>query len=181
MFGTVGVVIENVKVKIAEDGEILCKGPNVMMGYYKHPELTADMIDPEGWLHTGDIGEMIDNRFLKITDRKKEIFKTSGGKYITPQRIENMLKESAFIEQAMVIGENQKFPSAFIVPAFNFLKEWCNRKNISYTDNATIIADTEVKNRLWQEVELVNKKLSHFEMIKKLNYYQKNGPLTPVR
>lgn len=183
-FTTVGPVIENVQVKIAEDGEILCKGPNVMMGYYKHPEITAEMIDKEGWLHTGDIGVMIENRFLKITDRKKEIFKTSGGKYITPQILENKLKESPFIEQAMIIGENQKFPAALVVPAFSFLKEWCNKKNIAFTTNDEIIKNEEVKNRIWSEVESVNKDLSHYEMIKKIELLSKewtidHGEMTP--
>ncbi|HRF14630.1 MAG TPA: long-chain fatty acid--CoA ligase, partial [Bacteroidia bacterium] len=130
-FGTVGTVLENVDVKIAADGEILCKGPNVMLGYYNSPELTAEVIDAEGWFHTGDIGVFEDGKFLKITDRKKEIFKTSGGKYIVPQMIENKLKESRFIEQAMVIGENQKFASAFIVPNFAFIREWAAKKNIA--------------------------------------------------
>jgi len=166
-FGSVGPVLENVEVKIAADGEILCKGPNVMLGYYKHPEITAEMIDADGWLHTGDIGVFEENRFLKITDRKKEIFKTSGGKYITPQRIENMLKESPFIEQAMVIGENQKFPSALIVPAFIYLKEWCTRNNIAFSSNEEMIRNDEVKKRIKEEVELMNRNLSQFEMIKK--------------
>ncbi|MCE3278896.1 MAG: AMP-dependent synthetase [Bacteroidetes bacterium] len=138
-FGTVGPVIEGVKVKFADDGEILVKGPNVMLGYYNRPDATAEAIDAEGWFHTGDIGVMLENRFLKITDRKKEIFKTSGGKYIAPVMIENKLKESQFIEQVMVIGENQKYASALIVPAFAFLKEYCKRKGIEYTSNEEII------------------------------------------
>ena len=127
--GTVGALIDNVEVKIAEDGEILVKGPNVMMGYYNLPDVTAETIK-DGWLHTGDIGEFIEGKYLKITDRKKEIFKTSGGKYIVPQAMENKFKESRFIEQIMVIGEGQKFPSALIVPTFDFLKELAKRKNI---------------------------------------------------
>ena len=123
MFGTVGPAIDGVEVKIAEDGEILCKGPNVMMGYYKRPDLTAETVI-DGWFHTGDIGMMINNKFLKITDRKKEIFKTSGGKYVAPQPIENKMKESTWIEQMMVTGAEQKFTGALIVPAFNALNEW---------------------------------------------------------
>lgn len=166
-FGTVGKPIDNVTVRIAEDGEILCKGPNVMLGYYKRQDLTDEVIDKEGWLHTGDIGEMVDGVYLKITDRKKEIFKTSGGKYIVPQAIENKLKESRFIEQVMVIGENQKFAAAFIVPGFAFLKEWCERKEIPIpATNEELIAIPRVKNRIMKEVENVNKSLAAYESIK---------------
>ncbi|MBC7383967.1 MAG: long-chain fatty acid--CoA ligase [Bacteroidia bacterium] len=166
-FGTVGPVIKNVQVKINEEGEILVKGPNVMLGYYKNEaETNKTIID--GWLHTGDIGEMVEGHFLKITDRKKEIFKTSGGKYIAPQPIENVLKQSPFIEQAMVVGEGQKFPGALIVPAFGHLKEWCHIKNIPYESDEAMINLSKVKDRIWQEVEGVNKNLSHFEMIKKI-------------
>ncbi|MDO9185921.1 MAG: long-chain fatty acid--CoA ligase [Bacteroidia bacterium] len=166
-FGTVGPVIDGVTVKIAEDGEILVKGPNVMLGYYNRPDATAEVIDSEGWFHTGDIGMFIEDRFLKITDRKKEIFKTSGGKYIAPMILENRLKESPFIEQVMVIGENQKFASALIVPSFVFLKEWCIRKEIPYTSNEEIIKNEEVKKRILEEVEKVNKTLAQFETIKR--------------
>jgi long-chain acyl-CoA synthetase len=166
-FGTVGPVIEGVIVKIAEDGEILVKGPNIMLGYYNRPDATAEAIDSEGWFHTGDIGMFIDNRFLKITDRKKEIFKTSGGKYIAPMIIENKLKESPFIEQVMVVGENQKFASALIVPAFVFLKEWCSRKNIPYTTNEEMIKNEEIRKRILEEVEKVNSNLAQFEKIKR--------------
>lgn len=166
-FGTVGTVIEDVQVRIAEDGEVLCKGPNVMLGYYKEPKQTAEAIDPDGWFHTGDIGEFVDGKFLKITDRKKEIFKTSGGKYIIPQKIENKLKESRFIEQAMVIGENQKFAAALIVPSFTFVKEWAERKNILFRTPEEIAASTEVRNRIREEIEQVNKSLGSFETIKK--------------
>src|SRR5262249_32629908 len=119
--GTVGPLIDNVEVKIADDGEILCKGGNIMMGYYKKPQQTAE-VKQDGWLHTGDIGTFVDGRFLKITDRKKEIFKTSGGKYVAPQVIENKMKESAFIEQMMVIGDGKKFVSALIVPSIQHLQ-----------------------------------------------------------
>src|SRR5690606_23663458 len=125
--GTVGPLVEHVQVKIAEDGEILVQGPNVMMGYYNLPEQSAEVLK-DGWFHTGDIGEFVEGKFLKITDRKKEIFKTSGGKYIIPQAMENKFKESRFIEQIIVIGEGQKFPSALIVPSYAFLKEWAKRK-----------------------------------------------------
>jgi long-chain acyl-CoA synthetase len=166
-FGTVGTVIRGVEVKFGDDGEILCKGPNVMLGYYKSPELTAEVLDKDGWFHTGDIGVMEENKFLKITDRKKEIFKTSGGKYIIPQMIENKLKESRFIEQAMVIGENQKFAAALIVPAFAFIKDWATRKNISLSTFDDIASSKEVRKRIMEEIEDVNKTLGNFETIKK--------------
>ncbi len=166
-FGTVGPVIDGVSVKIAEDGEILVKGPNVMLGYFNRPDATAEVIDSEGWFHSGDIGMMVEGRFLKITDRKKEIFKTSGGKYIAPVMIENKLKESPFIEQAMVIGENQKFASAFIVPSFAVLKEWCLRKGIPYSSNEEIIKNEEVRKRIVEEIEKTNKELAQYEKIKR--------------
>jgi long-chain acyl-CoA synthetase len=181
--GTVGRVIDSVSVKIAADGEILCKGPNVMMGYFKRPDLTAEAIDSEGWYHTGDIGEWVGDK-LKITDRKKEIFKTSGGKYIAPQNIENKLKESRFIEQAMVIGENQKFASALVVPAFAFVKDWAERKGIKLGTNLEIAENEEVKNRIFEEVEEVNKSLGQYETIKKIEllaaeFSIEKGEMTP--
>lgn len=166
-FGTVGPVIDGVTVTFAEDGEILVKGPNVMLGYYNRPDATAEVMDKDGWFHTGDIGILEENRFLKITDRKKEIFKTSGGKYIAPVMIENKLKESPFIEQVMVIGENQKFASALIVPAFVHLKEYCKRKNIEYKSNEEIIKNPVIKSRIHEEVEKVNKELAQYESIKR--------------
>lgn len=167
-YGTVGPIIENVQVKIAEDGEILAKGPNVMVGYYKRPDLTAEVIDAEGWFHTGDIGEIGEGNFLRITDRKKEIFKTSGGKYIAPQMIENKLKESRFIEQVMVIGENEKFPSAFIVPSFLFLKDYCTLKKIPYTTNAEMINNPLVVKRINEVIEKINKGLAQYEKLKRV-------------
>ena len=152
-FTTVGRPIDGVQVKIAEDGEILTKGPNLMMGYYNKPDMTKAVIDEEGWFHTGDIGEMVDGDFLRITDRKKEIFKTSGGKYIAPQVMENKFKESRFIEQIIVIGENQKHPAALVVPDFEFLKDWCERHNLSLTAPAEMAANQQVIDRIWQEVE----------------------------
>jgi long-chain acyl-CoA synthetase len=182
--GTVGPVLNNVQVKIAEDGEIYAKGPNVMLGYYKQPALTKEVIDEEGWFHTGDIGTMEDGKFLKITDRKKEMFKTSGGKYITPQSLESRLKESRFIEQVMVIGENEKFPAALIVPAFGFVKQWCDKRNIKYMGNEDIIKNPEVVSRVMQEVEDLNKELAQYEKIKKIELLHKEwtiegGELTP--
>ncbi len=182
--GTVGPVLNNVKVKIAEDGEIYVKGPNVMLGYYKQPELTKEAIDADGWLHTGDIGVFEDGMFLKITDRKKEMFKTSGGKYITPQSIENKLKESRFIEQAMLIGENEKFPGAFIVPAFAFLKQWCEKRKINYTTNEEMIKHPEIIKRIREEIDEVNKDLAPYERIKKTELLPRewtidHGEMTP--
>jgi long-chain acyl-CoA synthetase len=181
--GTVGAPIKNVKVKIAEDGEIYAKGPNIMLGYYKQPELTKEAIDAEGWFHTGDIGTF-DGRFLKITDRKKEMFKTSGGKYITPQVMENKLKESRFIEQAMVLGENEKFPSALIVPAFAFLKQWCEKREIPYTTNEEMIKNPEVIKRIQEEIDSANEDFAHHEMIKRIALVPRewtidHGELTP--
>ncbi len=182
--GTVGPVIEGVQIKIADDGEILCKGPNVMLGYYKRPDLTEESIDKDGYYHTGDIGEMVHNRFLKITDRKKEIFKTSQGKYIAPQMIENKLKESRFIEQAMVIGENQKFAAALIVPSFAFIREWAERKGLTFENNEAIANSEEVKSRIMQDVEEMNKSLGSYESIKKIELLSKEfsiekGEMTP--
>jgi long-chain acyl-CoA synthetase len=143
-YGTVGKVMTGVEVKFGDDGEILCKGPNVMMGYYNKPELTAEVIDQDGWFSTGDIGKMVDGVYLKITDRKKEIFKTSGGKYIAPQVMENKYKESRIIEQIMVLGEGEKMPGAFIVPEFEALKVWCKLHDIVYTTNSEMASHPEV-------------------------------------
>ena len=152
-FGTVGPVLEGVEVKIANDGEILVKGPNVMLGYYKDPEYTAQVIDEDGFFHTGDIGVLVDGKFLKITDRKKEIFKLSAGKYIAPQVIENKFKESIFIEEIMIIGENEKFVSAFIVPNLNYLHFWASKHKIHYHDNRELIKMEEVIERIDEEVQ----------------------------
>ena len=184
MFGTVGTLIDNVEVKIAEDGEILCKGPNIMMGYYKRPDLTAEVIK-NGWFHTGDIGVMIDNKFLKITDRKKEIFKTSGGKYVAPQPIENKMKESKWIEQMMVTGAEQKFTGALIVPAFNALKEWCSEHGIEFTGNEKIIRNEKIVNLIKDTVERYNQNFNQVEQIKKFEllpyeWSVEGGELTPT-
>jgi long-chain acyl-CoA synthetase len=173
--GTVGPLIDDVTVRIAEDGEILVKGPNVMMGYYNLPEVTAEAIDSEGWFHTGDIGIFEEGKFLKITDRKKEIFKTSGGKYIVPQAMENKFKESRFIEQIMVIGEGEKFPAALIVPSFAFIKEWAHRKNIDLGDatNHSIAKDVHVMGRIQQEIDKFNKGFGNWEQIKRFALLEK--------
>jgi long-chain acyl-CoA synthetase len=184
-FGTVGPVLENVEVKIADDGEILCRGINIMMGYYKAPELTAEVIDSDGWFHTGDIGVFEEDRWLRITDRKKEMFKLSAGKYIAPQVIENKLKESIFIEQAMVIGENEKFASALISPNFTFLHGWCAEHRIEYRDNNDLIDFPEVIDRVGREVREVNKSLGEHEQIKRFRlvaeeWTPQTGELSPT-
>ncbi len=163
--GSVGTVIENVEVKIAGDGEILCKGPNVMIGYYGSPELTASAIDEEGWFHTGDIGYFEDNKFLMVTDRKKEIFKLSNGKFIAPQLIENMFKESNIIDQIMVVGEHEKFASALISPNFKYFDEWKASKKISFSDTEELIRLPEIQSFFNSEIERINKNLNPPERI----------------
>ncbi len=166
--GTVGKPIDHVEVKIAEDGEILIKGPNVMQGYYKDPERTAEVMTGE-YFHTGDKGEVDKDGFLKITGRKKEIFKTSGGKYIAPAALENEMKQSRFIEQILVIGEGQKMPAAIIQPNFDFINEWANRHSIKLGDSLKeIISNPKVKERIMQEIEIGNKKFGKWETIKKI-------------
>ena len=183
--GCVGTVLPNVQLKIAEDGEICVKGPSIMKGYYKKPEATAEAIDSEGWFHTGDIGELSEGKYLKITDRKKEIFKTSGGKYVAPQLVENKLKESVLIEQAIVVGEGQKFPSALIIPDFNALKEWCSRNGIDYGDDAQMIKNDKVKDKINQEVKDLMKSIAQYQQVKKVELLPKlftieSGELTPT-
>ena len=165
--GTVGRVLECVTLKIANDGEILCKGPNVMPGYYKEPELTSEAIDNEGWFHTGDIGRLESTGHLRITGRKKEIFKTSLGKYISPEMIENKFKESSFIDTLMVIGENQKFAAALVVPDFPHLRGWCAIKDIPYTTDAEVIALPRVRKRFQQELDKFNKFFGATEQVKR--------------
>ena len=165
--GTVGPLLSGIQMKIADDGEILCKGPNVMMGYLNRPEKTAEVIDPEGWFHTGDIGMIEDGRFLKITDRKKEIFKTSSGKYIAPQPIEQRVRESPFIEHIMVVGENRNYTAALILPNFEYLKNWCSVKHIAFGSKEKAILNPRIIKRISQEVEWYNQDLGKTEKIKK--------------
>jgi long-chain acyl-CoA synthetase len=167
MIGTVGPVLPGMKVKISDDGEILVKGDSVMKGYYKEPETTKESFDAEGWFHTGDVGMLIHNKYLKITDRKKEMFKLSSGKYIAPQIIENKLKESFFIEQVMIVGENEKFASALISPNFQFLHNWCTIHGVKYRDNQELIDNPKVLARYQREVNEMNKKLGQAEQIKR--------------
>jgi long-chain acyl-CoA synthetase len=184
VIGTVGPLVDDVEVKIAPDGEILTRGPHVMKGYYNRPDLTAEVIDKEGWFHTGDIGEFIEGKYLKITDRKKEMFKTSGGKYIAPQMIENKLKESLLIEQVMVVGEGQKFPSALIVPSYTGMEDWCNLHNITYTTDAEMIQHPEVLSKYKKEIAKFNEQFAQWEQIKKFKlipsqWTVESGELTP--
>lgn len=185
MIGSVGRPLYNVEVKIASDGEILVKGPNVMLGYYKKPELTKEIIDDEGWLHTGDIGEFAGDNFLKITDRKKSIFKTSGGKYIAPQIMENKFKESPFIEQIMVIGEGEKHPAAIIQPSFEFLEEWCKRKGHSCNTKTEMVTNPKVIERIDEEINKYNEAFAQYEKVKKFELVDtewsiENEELTPT-
>lgn len=183
--GTVGRILKDIEVKIAEDGEILVKGSNIMMGYYKNEELTNKTI-VNNWLHTGDIGVLDQSGFLKITDRKKEMFKTSGGKYIAPALLESTLKESRFIEQIMIVGESEKMPAAIIQPHFEFLVEWAHRKNLKIDGtNASIIANKKVKKRIQKEIDKANSNFGKWEQIKAFEltpdvWTIENGLLTPT-
>jgi long-chain acyl-CoA synthetase len=185
MFGSVGPVIKNIEVKIDDDGEILMKGPSQMLGYYKSPEQTAEAIDAEGWFHTGDIGKFEKGKFLVITDRKKEMFKLSNGKYIAPQVIENRIKESFFVEQAMVVGENEKFVSAIISPNFSFLHDWCSRYKIHFDNNMEVVRIPEVIARFQKEINALNKQLGSHEQIKRFRlvadqWTPQSGELSPT-
>ena len=185
VIGTVGLPVPNVIIKIAEDGEILAKGPNIMKGYYNRPDLTAEVIDSEGWFHTGDIGEFVNGKFLKITDRKKELFKTSGGKYIAPQVLENKMKESKFIEQIMVVGESQRFVSALIVPSFLNLKDWAKENGLPVEGNRQIVDNSKIKDLINAEIERLNKDFGKWEQIKKFHLLSEEwtiegGELTPT-
>jgi long-chain acyl-CoA synthetase len=183
--GTVGPVLDGMEVKIAKDGEILCKGPGVMKGYYKAPELTEEVMDKNGWFHTGDIGTFEDGKYLKITDRKKEIFKLSGGKYIAPQMIENKLKTSNLIEQVMVIGANEKFASALISQNFPLLHDWAVEQKIHFENNKSLIQIPEVIEKIRKEVNKINKTLGSHEQILRIRlvceeWTPASGELSPT-
>lgn len=184
-FGTVGPVVENVEVKIAEeDGEILMKGPSLMMGYYKNKEATDEAIDKDGWFHTGDVGVLIDNKFLKITDRKKELFKTSAGKYISPVALENKLKECKFIEQCMVIGEGQKFASAIIIPNFINFKEHCKTNSIEWLGNEAMSSNDVLSKLINSHIKQINEVHAPYEHLKRCkiingNWTVEGGEITP--
>jgi long-chain acyl-CoA synthetase len=182
-FGTVGPLIDEVEVKIAEDGEILCKGPNVMMGYYKRPDLTEETMSGE-WYHTGDIGMMVDGKYLKITDRKKELFKTSGGKYVAPLPIENKLKESIYVEQIMVVGSERKFVGALIIPAFPALKDWARKQGMPDLSNEQLIKEPKIIDLFRELIDSYNKFFNHVEQIKRFELLPhewsiETGEMTP--
>lgn len=183
-FGTVGLVLDGQEVKIEEDGEICVKGPSVMMGYYKRPDLTAETI-VDGWLHTGDIGQFENERFLKITDRKKELFKTSGGKYVAPQPLENKMKESPFIEQMMIVGAEQKFVGALIVPSIPNLKEWMRQKGLEFVSNENAINHPQVLELFRKLIDSFNEFFNHVEQVKRFELLPnewtiESGELTPT-
>ena len=185
MIGTVGPIIDNVQVQIAADGEILTKSASVMKGYYNQPELTAKEFDAEGWFHTGDIGELVNGKFLKITDRKKEMFKTSGGKYIAPQVIEGKLKEDPLIEQAMVVGADQKFPSALVIPSFADLKGWCKRNGVPEASNAELIKNEKIVALYDGLVKKYNQSFAQWEQVKRIVllpelWTVESGEMTPT-
>ncbi|NVO31425.1 AMP-dependent synthetase/ligase [Hymenobacter lapidiphilus] len=186
MIGTVGPIIDNTEVKIAADGEILTKSESVMKGYYNQPELTAKEFDADGWFHTGDIGEMVDGKFLKITDRKKEMFKTSGGKYIAPQVLEGKMKESPLIEQCMVVGDGQKFASALVVPSFDDLKGWCKRNNVPCDGSPGELVKNEKVVKMYEDlVHKYNESFAKWEQVKKIvllpeHWTVESGEMTPT-
>ena len=185
MIGAVGPLIDNMEVKIAADGEILTKSASVMKGYYNKPELTAEVFDEEGWFHTGDIGELVNGKFLKITDRKKEMFKTSGGKYIAPQVIEGKLKEDPLIEQAMVVGADQKFPSALVIPSFSDLKGWCKRNGVPEASNEELIKNEKIVALYDGLVKKYNQSFAQWEQVKRIVllpelWTVESGEMTPT-
>lgn len=183
--GSVGMVIDGVELKIADDGEILCKGPDVMLGYYNDPDLTKAVFDEDGWFHTGDIGHIEEDKFLMVTDREKEIFKLSNGKFIAPQIIENIFRESLLIDQIMVVGEHEKFASALISPNFKYFDDWKTSKKVSFFSNEDLIQLPEVKSIFTTEVEKLNKRLSPPERINRFRLVQDewsaaSGELSPT-
>jgi long-chain acyl-CoA synthetase len=184
-FGTVGPIMENVEVKFAGDGEILTKGPCLMQGYYKQTAYTKEVIDNEGWFHTGDIGEMVEGKYLKITDRKKEIFKTSGGKYVAPQVVENKFKESSFIENIIVVGENRKFTTAIVLANFEHIESWCKVKSHPWESHEKAMTDPRIVNRIQREIEEANQSLDKVEQVRKFELISEpwtieNGELSPT-
>jgi long-chain acyl-CoA synthetase len=189
MLGTVGMPIKDVEIKIAADGEILAKGPNIMLGYYKEPEKTTEVLTEDGWFSTGDVGTFVTNytgnKFLKITDRKKELLKTSGGKYVAPAPIESKFRESFFVEQIMVVGESKKFVSALIVPAFPVLEQWAKEHEVTFTDRTNLINNPKIVAKFQSIVDELNPNFSHIEQIKKFKlltseWTPESGELTPT-
>ncbi|MDD4208835.1 MAG: long-chain fatty acid--CoA ligase [Bacteroidales bacterium] len=185
LIGSVGKLIDGIEVKLADDGEILTKGVCLMMGYYKDPAYTQEVIDEEGWFHTGDIGEFTKDGYLRITDRKKDIFKLSSGKYIAPQLLENKIKESPFIENVMIIGENQKFVSALISPNFNYLHFWGSKHKLHYRDNDELVENPLTVQRIKKEIDQINEKLAPHEQVKRFRVVHEEwgsatGELSPT-
>lgn len=183
--GAVGQPLPGVEVKIADNGEIVCRGHNVMMGYYRQPELTEEVIDKDGWFHTGDLGKFNEHGLLQITGRMKNLFKTSLGKYVNPDVVEGKFGNSGFVEQIVVLGENQKFAAAIIHPDFAFLKDWCALHNIAYTTDEEMIHNEEVRRRYDKEVKKMNETLGEVEKVKKYELLADewsigNGILTPT-
>ena len=183
--GSVGLPIEGVEIKIADDGEILCKGPDVMLGYYNDPGLTKSVFDSEGWFHTGDIGHIDEDGFLMVTDRKKEIFKLSNGKFIAPQVIENVFKESPIIDQIMIIGEHEKFTSAIISPNFKYFDDWKKTQNVSFSSAEELIQLPEVLSFFASEISNLNKRFSSYEGINRFrlvkdSWSPETGELSPT-
>lgn len=183
--GTVGPILDGVEVKFADDGEILTRGPHVMLGYYKDPEYTSQVIDADGWFHTGDVGKMVGKIYLKITDRKKDIFKLSAGKYVAPQLLENKIRESDFIDQLMIVGENEKYAAAIISPNFNTLHYWARDNNLHYRTNADLIRMPEVVKHMKEIIEHYNKFFAAHEQIKAIRmvtdeWTADNGMLSPT-
>lgn len=189
-FGTVGIPIPGVEVRIDADtpdqnGEILVKGPNVMLGYYQEDQNSPPAVSPDGWFRTGDIGKMVEKRFLQITGRKKDIFKTSTGKYIAPEHLENIIKESPFIEQCLVIGENRPYPAALLVPHFTLLKKWCQEQDVHWTAPQFMVLNPKVLQLLEQEIHRINAQLAPHQQIRSFslvheNWTAENGALTPT-
>jgi long-chain acyl-CoA synthetase len=189
-FGTVGLPLTGIEVRIDNpnenhEGEILVKGANVMVGYFKKPELTSDTISADGWLHTGDIGKFVHQRFLKITDRKKDIFKTSSGKYVAPQQLENHLKQSLFIERSIVIGFQRPYVTALIVPQFDIVRSWCEENDIHWTAPQFMVHNIKVRAKFQQEVDKLNEELPHYETIRNFvlchqDWSIEKGEVTPT-
>ncbi len=184
VIGTTGPVVDNVEVKIAADGEILTRSRSVMKGYYNLPEQTAEAIDKDGWFHTGDIGELVNGKYLKITDRKKELFKTSQGKYVSPQFIENKLKEHPLIEQVMVVGDGQKYAAALIVPSFDNLRDWTKKNGITFTTNEQVIQEKKLLDEIDAAIARYNASAATWEQVKKTALLPRlwsieSGELTP--
>lgn len=185
-FGTVGTAVDNVEVRLTEEGEILCRSPFITIGYHKDPKLTSEIIDKDGWFHTGDIGKYVDNKFLKITGRKKDVFKTSSGNFVSPEEIERNLEKSPFIKDTIIVGKDQNFLSAVIVPDFNYIENWCKQNNESYSNPVDLVNNEKIINQFQKIIDNYNKKVWDTEMIKKFElltteWSTQTGELTPLQ